>query len=75
MTFIKFFADDTIKLEIYHDCGWFMTAAATVSTVFQMINSEKKGVFLNGVFLDPIQYVNDLRRLGVQINICQRGST
>lgn len=68
ITFIKVYINEILKLELYHNCGWFMTAAATTATIFQILNSDKTGLFLNGEFVDPMEYVKDLKKLGITVN-------
>jgi hypothetical protein len=45
-----------------------MTAVATTATIFQMLASNKKGLFLNGEFIDPIRYIDDLKKLGTNLD-------
>jgi saccharopine dehydrogenase-like NADP-dependent oxidoreductase len=68
ITFIKVYINEELKLELYHNCGWFMTAVATTATIFQMLASNKKGLFLNGEFIDPIRYIDDLKKLGTNLD-------
>lgn len=68
ITQINAYKNDKLALEIIHECGWYMTSAATVSCILQALDSDQIGVFLAGEFLNPYKFINSLNKFGIEVN-------
>lgn len=62
-------SDNKIRpMTLSHVDGYEMTAIPAVGCILQMLDNRQTGLFLQGIFVEPLRMIDDMKRMGIEIS-------